>query len=79
MVFNLLTALVGRFPSKRGVVSMTAGKVINGTITRGRPGHIIFHSLSACLMTFPETKGCLLFLHAGFFNGVIRMEVGGGG
>lgn len=46
-VFNLLTALVSFTPAKLAVVSLAGGKVINGTIRSGKPGHIvIYFSLS---------------------------------
>lgn len=65
--FNLLTALVSSSPTKLGVVSLAAAKVINGAITGGRPGHRIFYSRSDCVMIFYEREGCLLFLIAVFF------------
>lgn len=78
--FNLLTALAGSSPTKLGVVSLAAAKVINGAITGGKPGHRIFYSLSDCVMIFHRGEGWLLFLIADFFfffsNGVTR---GGGG
>lgn len=66
--FNLLTALVGSSPTKLGVVSLAAAKVINGAITGGKPGHRIFYSLSDCVMIFHKRQRCLQFLIAFFYR-----------
>lgn len=74
--FNLLTALVGSSPTKLGVVSLAAAKVINGAITGGKSGHRIFYSLSDCVMIFHEGEGCLLFLIAEIFYKWLDKERG---
>lgn len=66
--FNLLTALAGSSPTKLGVVSLAAAKVINGAITGGKPGHRIFSSLSHLVMIFHKKGGLTAISHYIFFS-----------
>ena len=76
--FNLLTALAGSSPTKLGVVSLAAAKVINGAIPGGKPGHRIFSSLSHLVMIFHKKwrVDCYFPLHFFFLNEAKRRKGG---